>query len=99
MRLTLMEENSVWIHDCLGRDSSGTFLMTPSRVRSQVQPLAPQGHVLPAILAAEGSPRTPPVLRQLVRVGTSQDTKPKYQKLLPCPRPRLTFFLGFFSLV
>lgn len=67
----------MWIHDCSGRDSSRTSLMTPFRERSQVQPLGLHTHVLPAILAAEGSPGAPPVLSQLVRAGTSQKYKVK----------------------
>lgn len=56
MKLTSVGKNEARIHDCLGRGSSGTFLMTPLRVRSQVRPLGLHAHVLPAILAVEGSP-------------------------------------------
>lgn len=72
----------MWIHDCLGRDSLGTFLMTPFQVRSQVQPLGPHTHILPAILAVGGSPEAPPVLGQLVRVETSQKYKAKVPEAL-----------------
>lgn len=56
--------------------------MTPFQVRSQVQPLGPHTHILPAILAVEGSPEVPPVLRQLVRVGTGQKYKAKVAEAL-----------------
>lgn len=61
MKLTSVRKNEVCIHDGFGRGSSGTFLMTPFKVRSQVQPLGLHTHVLPAILAVEGSPGAPPV--------------------------------------
>lgn len=84
----------MWIHDFAGRDSSGTFLMTPFRVRSQVHPLGPHAHVLLAILAAKGSPRAPPVLRQLVRAGTSQKYKVKAPETLAVHVPGLHSYLA-----
>ena len=75
--------------------------MTPFRVRRQVQPLGPHGHVLLAILAAEGSPGAPPVPRQLVRVGTSQKYKTKVPEAPAIHVPGLNSYLAcsaYFSL-
>lgn len=94
MKLTSVGKNEVCIHDCLGRGSSGTFLMTPIRVRSQVRPLGLHAHVLPAILAMEGSPRAPPVWRQPVRAGTSQKYEVKVSETLLGLVPGLTSYLA-----
>lgn len=81
MKLTSVGKNEARIHDCLGRGSSGTFLMTPLRVRSQVRPLGLHAHVLPAILAVEGSPE-PRLSGEPERVGTSQKHEVKASETL-----------------
>lgn len=90
MRLTSVGKNEVRIHDCLGRGRSGTFLVTPFRVRSQVRPLGLHTHVLPAILAVEGSPGARPVRRQPVRAETGQKYEVKVSEALVGLAPGFT---------
>lgn len=88
-------------HECLGRESSGTFPMTPFWAGSQVQPLWPHAHILPAILALEGRPEEPSVLRQMARVGPCRNDKVRGSNTLASQVPDLNphvSCLAFFCL-
>lgn len=50
----------------------GNFPNDPIPSEEPSPALGSHTHILPAILALEGSPWVPPVLRQLLRVETSQ---------------------------